>query len=133
MIRRISSGGPWEDLVGYSRAVVAGPWVLVAGCTSTVDGEVRFEDDAYGQARTALEIALKAVNEAGASAADVVRTRMYLCDIGDAEAVGRAHAELFKDVRPAATMIEVSQFIDERMLVEIEVDAYSETLGGGAV
>jgi enamine deaminase RidA (YjgF/YER057c/UK114 family) len=130
VIRRISSGGPWEDVVGYSRAVVAGPWVLVAGCTSTVDGEVRFANDAYGQARTALEIALNALAEAGAAPADVVRTRMYLKDIADAEGVGRAHAELFKDVRPAATMIEVSGFIDERMLVEIEVDAYSETLAG---
>jgi enamine deaminase RidA (YjgF/YER057c/UK114 family) len=125
MIRRISSGGPWEDVVGYSRAVVAGPWVLVAGCTATVDGEVRHEGDAYGQARTALEIAMEALAEAGVSVADVVRTRMYVKDIADSTAVGRAHAEFFKDVRPAATMVEVSAFIDDRMLVEIEVDAYS--------
>jgi enamine deaminase RidA (YjgF/YER057c/UK114 family) len=125
VIRRISSGGPWEDVVGYSRAVVAGPWVLVAGCTATVDGEVRHEDDAYRQARTALEIAMAALAEAGASAADVVRTRMYVKDIGDGDAVGRAHAEFFKDVRPAATMVEVSGFIDGRILVEIEVDAYA--------
>ena len=126
MIRRIFSGGPWEDVVGYARAVVAGPWVLVAGCTSTVDGEVRHEKDAYGQTRTALEIALKAIAEAGATREDVVRTRMYVTDIGDADEVGRAHAELFADVRPVATMIEVSRFIDERMLVEIEMEAYSE-------
>jgi enamine deaminase RidA (YjgF/YER057c/UK114 family) len=125
MIRRISSGGPWEDVVGYSRAVVAGPWVLVAGCTATVDGEVRHEGDAYGQALTALEIAMDALAEAGVSAADVVRTRMYVRDIADSEAVGRAHAQFFKDVRPAATMVEVSAFIDAKMLVEIEVDAYS--------
>jgi enamine deaminase RidA (YjgF/YER057c/UK114 family) len=125
MIRRIASGGPWEDAVGYSRAVVAGPWVLVAGCTATVDGEVRHAGDAYAQTRTAFEIALAAVTEAGAGLADVVRTRMYVKDIADAGAVGRAHAEFFKDVRPAATMIEVSRFIDERMLVEIEVDAYN--------
>ncbi len=129
MIRRILSGGPWEDVVGYARAVVAGPWVMVAGCTSTVDGEVRHENDAYRQTRTALEIALKAIGEAGAAREDVVRTRMYVTDIGLAEEVGRAHAELFKDVRPAATMVEVSRFIDERMLVEIEMDAYAETLG----
>jgi enamine deaminase RidA (YjgF/YER057c/UK114 family) len=129
VIRRISSGGPWEDVVGYSRAVVAGPWVHVAGCTSTVDGEVRHEGDAYLQTRTALEIAIAALSEAGVSAADVVRTRMYVRDIvADADGVGRAHAELFKDVRPAATMIEVSRFIDERMLVEIEVEAYSDAL-----
>jgi enamine deaminase RidA (YjgF/YER057c/UK114 family) len=125
MIRRISSGGPWEDVVGYSRAVVAGPWVLVAGCTATVDGEVRHEGDAYAQARTALEIAVDALGEAGVSVADVVRTRMYVADIADGAAVGRAHAEFFKDVRPAATMVEVSAFIDPRMLVEIEVDAYA--------
>ncbi|MDN3351017.1 RidA family protein [Actinomadura sp. DC4] len=125
MIRRISSGGPWEDVVGYSRAVVAGPWVLVAGCTATVDGEVRHAGDAYNQARTALEVAVTALGEAGASAADVVRTRMYVRDIADSEAVGRAHAEFFKDVRPAATMVEVSGLIDDRMLVEIEVDAYA--------
>jgi enamine deaminase RidA (YjgF/YER057c/UK114 family) len=128
MIRRISSGGPWEDVVGYSRAVVAGPWVLVAGCTATVDGEVRHDGDAYEQARTALEIAVEALAEAGVSAADVVRTRMYVKDIADAQEVGRAHAEFFKDVRPAATMVEVSAFVDPRMRVEIEVDAYSAGL-----
>jgi enamine deaminase RidA (YjgF/YER057c/UK114 family) len=131
VIRRISSGGPWEDVVGYSRVVVAGPWVLVAGCTSTVDGEVRHENDAYGQTKTAFGIALQAVEKAGGSVADVVRTRMYVRDIADAEAVGRAHRELFGEVRPAATMIEVSAFIDHRMLVEIEVDAYCEALQDG--
>jgi enamine deaminase RidA (YjgF/YER057c/UK114 family) len=127
MIRRISSGGPWEDFVGYSCAVVAGPWVLVAGCTSTVGGEVLHEGDAY-KARTALDIAVEALTSAGASADDVVRIRMYVADIADSEAVGRAHAEFFKDIRPAATMVEVSAFIDGRMLVEIEVDAYSPAL-----
>jgi enamine deaminase RidA (YjgF/YER057c/UK114 family) len=130
VIRRISSGGPWEERFGYSRAVVAGPWVLVAGCTATVDGEVRHEGDAYAQARTALEIAVKALTEAGASAADVVRTRMYVTDISDADAVGRAHAEFFGDVRPAATMVEVSGLVDRRILVEIEVDAYTEVSPG---
>ncbi|MCO5967281.1 RidA family protein [Actinoallomurus soli] len=131
MIKRIPSGGPWEDVVGYCRAVVAGPWVLVAGCTSTVDGEVRYENDAYGQTKTAFGIALEAVEKAGASVEDVVRTRMYVRDIGDADAVGRAHRELFGEVRPATTMIEVSRFIDHRMLVEIEVDAYCEALQDG--
>jgi enamine deaminase RidA (YjgF/YER057c/UK114 family) len=128
MIRRISSGGPWEDVVGYSRAVVAGPWVLVAGCTATVDGDVCHEGDAYEQTRAALRIAVGALEEAGVSVSDVVRSRMYVKDIADAGAVGRAHSELFKDVRPAATMIEVAGFIDPRMLVEIEVDAYAEAL-----
>lgn len=127
MIRRISSGGPWEDTIGYSRAVVAGPWVLVSGCTATAaGGEVGPEGDAYGQAVAALRTAVEALEEAGASAADVVRTRMYVRDIADSAAVGRAHAELFRDVRPAAAMVEVSGFIDPRMLVEIEVDAYVE-------
>lgn len=127
MIQRISSGGPWEDKFGYSRAVVAGPWILVSGCTATVDGEVGPEGDAYEQARTALGIAMEALASAGATAADVVRTRMYLGDIAaDSDAVGRAHAEFFGAVRPAATMVEVAAFIDERMLVEVEVDAYRE-------
>ncbi len=128
MIRRIGSGGPWEDVVGYSRVVVAGPWVLVAGCTATVDGEVRHEGDAYGQTKTAFGIALQALEKAGACVGDVVRTRMYVTDIGLADEVGRAHRELFGEVRPAATMIEVSAFIDPRMLVEVEVDAYSEAV-----
>lgn len=126
MIGRISSGGPWEERIGYSRAVVAGPWILVSGCTATVDGVVGPEGDAFGQARAALDIALKALAAADATAADVVRTRMYVKHIADAEAVGRAHAEVFETVRPAATMVEVSGFIDPRMLVEIEIDAYRE-------
>jgi enamine deaminase RidA (YjgF/YER057c/UK114 family) len=122
--RRISSGGPWEDAVGYSRAVVAGPWVLVSGSTSTVDGEVRHEGDAYAQTLEAFGVARRALEQAGLSLADVVRTRMYLADIGDQDAVGRAHSELFDEVRPAATMLEVARLVDPRMLVEVEVDAY---------
>lgn len=122
--RRISSGGPWEDTVGYSRAVVAGPWVLVSGSTSTIDGEVRHEGDAYAQTREAFGVVRRALEQAGLGLADVVRTRMYLADIDDQEAVGRAHCELFGDVRPAATMVEVSRFVDPRMLVEVEADAY---------
>ncbi|MCW2938228.1 MAG: Endoribonuclease [Actinomycetia bacterium] len=123
-ITRISSGGPYEAVIGYSRAVVAGPFVLVSGCTATVDGVVVHEGDAYSQAVTALGIALDAVAKAGGSAADVVRTRMYVADMADSDAVGRAHAFYFADVRPAATMVQVSAFIDPRMLVEIEVEAY---------
>jgi enamine deaminase RidA (YjgF/YER057c/UK114 family) len=122
--RRISSGGPWEDVVGYSRAVVAGPWCLVAGSTSTVDGEVRHPGDAHAQALEAFGVVARALESAGFSLADVVRTRMYLADIGDESAVARAHKELFDAIRPAATMVEVSRFVDPRMLVEVEVDAY---------
>jgi enamine deaminase RidA (YjgF/YER057c/UK114 family) len=122
--RRISSGGPYEDAVGYSRAVVAGPWILVSGSTSTVDGEVRHEGDAYAQTLEAFAVVRRALEEAGASLADVVRTRMYVADMQDSESVGRAHSELFDAVRPAATMVEVAAFIDPRMLVEVEADAY---------
>jgi enamine deaminase RidA (YjgF/YER057c/UK114 family) len=124
--RRISSGGPWEDVVGYSRAVVVGPWVLVSGSTATVDGEVRHEGDAYAQTLEAFEVVRGALEQAGLSLADVVRTRMYLADIGDQDAVGRAHSELFDGIRPAATMLEVARFVDPRMLVEVEADAYRE-------
>jgi enamine deaminase RidA (YjgF/YER057c/UK114 family) len=128
MIRRISSDSPYEDVIGYSRAVVAGPFVLVSGCTSTVDGQVRHEGDAYEQARAALRIALEAIEKAGAAVTDVVRTRMYVVDMADSDAVGRAHAEVFRDVRPAASMVQAAGFIDPRMLVEIEVEAYREGL-----
>ena len=117
-VRRIRSGGPYEDAIGYSRAVVAPPFVLVSGCTS-VDS-----DDPREQTLAAFRVAERALVEAGCSLADVVRTRMYVRDIADADAVGSAHAELFDAVRPAASMIEVSGFIDARMRVEVEVDAY---------
>jgi enamine deaminase RidA (YjgF/YER057c/UK114 family) len=122
--RLISSGGPWEDVVGYSRAVVAGPWVLVAGSTATVDGEVRHEGDAYAQTLEAFGVVRRALQAAGLDLGDVVRTRMYVADIDTQDEVARAHHELFADVRPAATMVEVSRFVDPRMLVEVEVDAY---------
>jgi len=117
VIRRISSGGPYEDMIGYSRAVVAGPFVHVSGCTSTVDG-------AYEQTLAAFAVAERALTEAGLQRADVVRTRMYVTDIALWEEVGRAHGELFADVRPAATMVAVTALLDPRMLVEVEVDAY---------
>jgi enamine deaminase RidA (YjgF/YER057c/UK114 family) len=126
-VERFSSGGPWEDTFGYSRAVRTGPWVLVSGCTSTVDGQVRHENDASWQARVALRTALDALEKAGASRQDVVRTRMYVVDIArDGTAVGRVHGEFFADVRPAATMVQVAGLLDPRMLVEIEIEAYRE-------
>ncbi len=119
MIRRISSGGPYEDIIGYSRAVVAGPLVFVSGCTSLAEG-------AFAQAIEAFGVALAALDEAGAAVGDVVRTRMFLTDIAFAHDVGRAHQELFGAVRPAATMVAVSAIVDPRMLVEVELVAYRE-------
>lgn len=124
MTRRISSGGPWEERFGYSRAVIAGPWVHVAGSTATVNGEVVGVGDIHRQTVAAFEIALDAVREAGLEIADVVRTRMYVRDISQQDEVGRAHRELFGHVRPAATMVEVSGLAHPDHLIEVEVEAY---------
>jgi enamine deaminase RidA (YjgF/YER057c/UK114 family) len=129
-MRRISSGGPWEASIGYSRAVVVDRWVLTAGCTATVDGQVVGVDDAYTQTLTAFGVALKAVAEAGGGAQHVVRTRMYVTDIGLLDEVGRAHGELFGDVRPAATMVGVSALAHPDHLVEVEVEAYLPPAAG---
>ena len=129
MILRFSSGGPWEATYGYSRAVRAGDLVISAGCTSTVDGVVTGAGDAYAQATTAFGIALSALREAGAQIGDVVRTRMYVTDRADADAVGRAHGDIFGAVRPAATMVIVAGLLDPAMAVEVEVEAY---VGGRA-
>ncbi len=123
-VERHGSGGPWEDTVGYARVVVAGGHAWTAGCTATVDGVVLHEGDPAGQARTAFRVALDALDRAGFGPQDVVRTRMYLRDVADADAVGRVHAELFGAVRPAATMLAVAGFVDPRMLVEVEVEAF---------
>jgi len=126
-VRRISSGGPWEERVGYSRAVVAGPHVLVSGCTATVDGKLVGEGDARRQTEAALGVACRALAEAGGELEDVVRTRLYVTDIDRWAEVAEAHRALFADVRPAATMVEVSRLIDPRMLVEVELEAYVPT------
>ena len=135
MIERIGSGGPWEETFGYARVVVAGPWVLVSGCTSAVrvgspgNGaiQVRHPTDAAWQARVALRTALDALEKAGASRQDVVRTRLYVTDIArDGTAVGRVHGEFFADVPPATTMVQVAALLDYRLLVEVEVEAYRE-------
>jgi enamine deaminase RidA (YjgF/YER057c/UK114 family) len=122
--KKISSGGPWEESIGYSRAVVAGPYIHVSGSTATVDGVLQHEGDAYGQAKVAFQVIEKALLSGGHSLQDVVRTRMYLANAEDMDAVGRVHGELFSAIRPAATMLAGIQFINKAMLVEIEVDSY---------
>jgi enamine deaminase RidA (YjgF/YER057c/UK114 family) len=124
VITRLSSGGPWEAAIGYSRAVAAGPWVLSAGCTATVDGHVDPVGDPYGQAVRAFGIALESLARAGAGPADVVRTRMYITDAAYADAVGQAHAHWFAAVRPVATMVVVAGLFHPHHLVEVEVEAY---------
>lgn len=122
--RLISSGGPWESVIGYSRATVAGPTVHVSGSTATVDGELQHAGDAYGQTKVALQVIAAALAQAGHTLADVVRTRVYVANAADMDAVGRAHGEIFGDIRPAATMLAGIQFINPSMLVEIEADSY---------
>lgn len=120
---RISSGSRWEARAGYSRAVRAGSFVCVAGTTGTDAGGAVVAPDGYTQAKKALERIVAALHEAGARIEDVVRTRIYVTDISQWEAIGRAHAEVFGDVRPASTMIEVRRLIAPDIVVEIEADA----------
>ena len=124
MRRNIAGSSPWEALVGYSRAVRAGPHVHVAGTTATVAGTVMHPGDAAAQTRVALGIIAGALAEAGAELRHVVRTRIYVTDISQWEAIGRAHGEVFGKIRPAASMVQVAALIDPQHLVEIEADAY---------
>jgi enamine deaminase RidA (YjgF/YER057c/UK114 family) len=125
--RRVSSGSPYEPAIGFSRAVADGHHVCVSGTAPVMPGDVDPPPDAYGQARRVLEIVLGALAEAGASPEHVVRTRTFLVRAEDWEAVGRAHGEVFGEVRPASTMVVVSALLDPRWLVEMEADAIVPT------
>lgn len=119
----IATGAPWEEKVGYSRAVRIGNIVEVSGTVALKDGQLVGKGDAYAQTKRILEIIEEVLGEAGAKMEDVVRTRMFVTDISQWEAIGKAHGEVFHDIRPATSMIEVSQLIDPDYLLEIEASA----------
>jgi enamine deaminase RidA (YjgF/YER057c/UK114 family) len=122
--QNFATGAPWESIVGYSRAVRVDTQVFVAGTTALdADGRLVGANDPYAQTIQALRNIEQALQRAGASLGDVVRTRIFVTDISLWESIGRAHGEFFRDIRPAATMVEVSRLIDPEMLIEIEADA----------
>jgi enamine deaminase RidA (YjgF/YER057c/UK114 family) len=128
-VRRLPSGAPWEPIIGYSRVVVAGPLVFVAGTTATVDGRLVGRGDLYAQTLQAFRNVEKALASANASLADVVQTQLFVTDISRWKEAGRAHQELFGDVMPVTAMVGVAALIDPEMLVEVQAVAY--LAGGG--
>jgi enamine deaminase RidA (YjgF/YER057c/UK114 family) len=129
MTRKVSSNTPWEPVVGYSRAVAAGDFVFVSGCTPVCRGEVVHEGDAEAQTRQAIANVAEALSQLGAGLADVVRTRLFVTDISRWQEYGHAHGAAFGDVLPACSMVEVSALVDPRMLVEVEAVAYKQGIG----
>ena len=127
--RKVSSGAPWESVVGYSRAVAAGDNIWVTGCTSLVDGEVVHEGDPYAQTTQAIRNVAWALGQLDSSLDDVVRTRIFVTDISRWEEYGRAHGEAFGEIMPATSMVQVSALIDPRMMVEVEAVAYKPGSG----
>jgi enamine deaminase RidA (YjgF/YER057c/UK114 family) len=128
-IRKVSSGTRWEPIVGYSRAVAAGDYIFVSGCTSVDGAEFVHPGDAYAQTVQAIANVRVALEGLGAGLADVVRTRLFVTDISRWQEYGRAHGEAFGSVRPATSMLGVSALIDARMLVEVEAVAYKPGSG----
>jgi enamine deaminase RidA (YjgF/YER057c/UK114 family) len=122
-VLRFGSGGPWEAMIGYSRVVVRGDSAWVSGCTSVVDGAVAHPGDVAAQARQAFANLGEALERAGFTLGDVVRTRMYLTDMSRWEELGRAHGDVFRDIRPATAMLGVAALLHPDMLVEVEADA----------
>ena len=129
MTRRVCTGTDWEPVVGYSRAVAAGDYVFVAGCTSVDGAEFVHDGDAYAQTAQALSNVRAALEQLGLGLDDVVRTRIFVTDISRWEEYGRAHGAAFGDTMPATSMIEISGLVDPRMLVEVEAVAYHPGIG----
>ena len=124
MRQLVSSGSPYEPIVGLSRAVRIGPWISVSGTAPLVDGKTAHPGDVYAQTKRCLEIMLKAIADAGGKPEDIVRTRLLLVDIDTWKDAARAHGEVFSTIRPANTIMQISRFIDPAWLVETEADCY---------